>query len=791
MLLKDRRIRFRQAVSGALRGKRLSAGRTLAEETLSESEKTFRSLASSVDAMYLVDRDCRYLHANENLLATMGLTLEEIAGLPYGDFHDEEETKLFNEMVEDVFKTNDSFQDEHKSCRDDRYYLRTLSPVRDAQGIVTGVTVISKDITERKLAEERQILVNEILRLLNNPNEIANLLRNILARLKEHTGIEAAAIRLCKNGDFPYYETNGFPPHFIEAENYLCSRDHKDQPMHDPQGNPYIDCMCGNVICGRTDPSLPFFTKGGSFWTNSTTKLLASTSEADRQARTRNRCNGDGYESVALIPLKSGEETIGLLQLNDKRPDLFALDMIQFLEGLGESIGIAIRRLQAEEELGLRANAMASAINGIAITDISGKLTYANLAALKLWGYDSEEEILGRPAAGFWRLEEETIPFVRTLKNTESSLGEMTAVRKDGSLFVAEIAVSLVRNTFGQPIHIVGSFLDITERKRAEDLLRGSERKYRHLFNNAGIGMFRERQDGSEILDINGKCLAIFGRTREEMQGSPSVIHWADPREREELLRRLEVDDYVTDFECGMLNKRGEVRNCLSSIHLYRDESILEGSIIDITEHKKIEKEEKRSVERLRKTLGAAVQAMAVTVETRDPYTAGHQKRVADLCRAIATEMGLSADQIDGIRTAGIIHDLGKISVPAEILSKPTKLTEIEFSLIKTHSQAGYNVLKDIEFPWPIARIVLEHHERMDGSGYPNGLKGDEILIESRILAIADVVESMASHRPYRPSLGIGLALEEITRNKGVLYDTAAADACLKLFHEKKYILEI
>jgi HD-GYP domain-containing protein (c-di-GMP phosphodiesterase class II) len=151
--------------------------------------------------------------------------------------------------------------------------------------------------------------------------------------------------------------------------------------------------------------------------------------------------------------------------------------------------------------------------------------------------------------------------------------------------------------------------------------------------------------------------------------------------------------------------------------------------------------------------------------------------------------MNLPIDQIDGIRMVAIIHDLGKISVPAEILSKPKKLTALEFSLIKTHSQSGYDILKDIDFPWPVARTVLEHHERMNGSGYPNGLTGDNLLMESRILAVADVVESMASHRPYRPSLGIDAALEEIEKNRGKLYDTGAVDACLRVFREKGYQL--
>ena len=179
-----------------------------------------------------------------------------------------------------------------------------------------------------------------------------------------------------------------------------------------------------------------------------------------------------------------------------------------------------------------------------------------------------------------------------------------------------------------------------------------------------------------------------------------------------------------------------------------------------------------------------------MTVETRDPYTAGHQRRVADLSRAIARAIGsLTTEQIDGLRMASTIHDIGKISVPAEILSKPKKLTDIEFSLIKVHPQSGYDILKDIDFSWPIARMVLEHHERMDGSGYPNGLTGSDLLLESRILAVADVVESMASHRPYRPALGINAALDEIAKNKGVLYDPEVVDVCLKLFNEKGYKL--
>jgi PAS domain S-box-containing protein/putative nucleotidyltransferase with HDIG domain len=216
----------------------------------------------------------------------------------------------------------------------------------------------------------------------------------------------------------------------------------------------------------------------------------------------------------------------------------------------------------------------------------------------------------------------------------------------------------------------------------------------------------------------------------------------------------------------------------------------ISGSVVvirDIT--KKLEAEAKtlESLEKLRMAMGGIIQAMAYTVEKRDPYTAGHQRRVADLARAIATEMKLPDDQVDGIRLAGVVHDVGKIAIPSEILSKPGSLTELEYNLVKKHPEVGYDILKNIDFPWPIAEIVFQHHERLDGSGYPQGKRGDQILLEAKILSVADVMEAMASHRPYRAALGIEKAMEELDGNKGALYDAAVVGICLDLFKKKKY----
>ena len=197
-----------------------------------------------------------------------------------------------------------------------------------------------------------------------------------------------------------------------------------------------------------------------------------------------------------------------------------------------------------------------------------------------------------------------------------------------------------------------------------------------------------------------------------------------------------------------------------------------------------------RTLMNLRRAMRGTLEAMTLAVETKDPYTTGHQRRVADLARTIAMEMGLPDAELDGIRMAAFLHDIGKISLPAEILGKASRLSEMEFSLIKTHPQNGYDILKEIEFPWPVARMVWQHHERLEGSGYPLGLSGEEILLGARIMAVADVVEAMASDRSYRPTPGLEKALEEIGAKRGILYDPAVVDACLRIFREKDFRLE-
>lgn len=242
-------------------------------------------------------------------------------------------------------------------------------------------------------------------------------------------------------------------------------------------------------------------------------------------------------------------------------------------------------------------------------------------------------------------------------------------------------------------------------------------------------------------------------------------------------------------IEIEALHKDGReipVELSISSLKL-NDHWHAVGILRDISERKEAERERLVGQQKLEKTLMQIIEAVAATVEMRDAYTAGHQRRVAQLAVAIAKELQLSEAQVEGIHLAGVVHDVGKVRVPAEILNKPGKLTELEFRLIKEHSRNGYEILKSIDFPWPIAKIVLQHHERLDGSGYPQALRSDQILIEAKIVAVADVVESMKSHRPYRPGLGLDVALEEIARNRDTLFDPTAVDACIRLFRERGF----
>ena len=310
---------------------------------------------------------------------------------------------------------------------------------------------------------------------------------------------------------------------------------------------------------------------------------------------------------------------------------------------------------------------------------------------------------------------------------------------------------------------------------------------------SAGPGVCVVRQ--GKFVSVNSLFEQLTGYTEEELLGTHSLnlVH-AQDRElvRNEAIAELKAHHSPLPYEYRLVRKNGDVMWVLETIASseYKGERAALVSFVDITDRKRAEEQLKQVLNRLRRAAEGIVQGIASIVESRDPHTAGHQCRVTDLAGAIAAEMGLPESQTHRIRMAAAIHDIGKIYVPVEILRKPHRFAEIESSIIKIHPRVGYDIVREMDFPYPVAETVLQHHERMDGFGYPAGLSGEDILLEARILGVADVVDAMASHRPYRLALGVDKALKEISQNGGILYDPEVVDACLRLFTEKGFEFE-
>jgi PAS domain S-box-containing protein len=425
---------------------------------------------------------------------------------------------------------------------------------------------------------------------------------------------------------------------------------------------------------------------------------------------------------------------------------------------------------------------------------------------------------------------------------------DLELVRPDGTRKWITARGEARRDPNGQIVGLRGTALDITERKRAEEALRRTNRALRTLSvaNEALVHARTEQELLKEIcrvaVEVGGYAYAWIGYAEHDPQRrirpvaqvgftdgfiEALPLAWADNELgkapagtaiREGMT--VVIEDAATDPRLSAwhdhITALGIGSGCalplLSDVEAFgafcvylresgtfeREELALLSELAeDLTygiltlrqrvKHGQLQQERLKSAERLKETLTDTIRAIALTVEKRDPYTAGHQRKVADLCAAIGRELELPEDCIEGLRLGATIHDIGKIYVPAEILNRPGKLTDAEFEIIKSHPGVGYDIVKDVKFPWPVGEMLLQHHERLNGSGYPRGLKGEDILLEARIMAVADTVEAMSSHRPYRPALGFEKALAEIEKNRGITYDAAAVDACLRLFKEKGF----
>ena len=353
-------------------------------------------------------------------------------------------------------------------------------------------------------------------------------------------------------------------------------------------------------------------------------------------------------------------------------------------------------------------------------------------------------------------------------------------IKGEKRYFVGTLSCIYINGEFNGTVVVTK---EITERKKAAQELLKLETKYYDLFRSIPVGICVVRMDTWEILEFNPRTAEIFGYSLDEFKNIKINELYVNPDELRKVTSKLMSEGEI-NIDLRMRRKDSTIIHVQMLAKHKEDDSgnhLMEIVFQDITKIKELEQALRENLNRMEVLFEDIVLALSKIMKFKDLYTDLHQRRVADLTNLLSKKLNLDEETARGIYIAALLHDIGKIAVPSDILSKPTKLTDIEFELIKRHPIVGYEILREVDFPWPVAEIVLQHHERLDGSGYPYGLKDDEIMLEARILAVADVVEAMDSHRPYRPALGLFAALDEISKNRGKLYDPDVVDACLEV----------
>jgi PAS domain S-box-containing protein len=466
---------------------------------------------------------------------------------------------------------------------------------------------------------------------------------------------------------------------------------------------------------------------------------------------------------------------------------------------------LSISRDTTEQEAGLKTLRDEAAVYeavvmnaplGVSVRDALGNLIMVNNKWKSIWAI-SEQNLQNdmsrnRPSLEFDDTDSYLGAYNNEVKKIYTEGGQLSIPqlripepRSGGAMWVSHHFYA-IHKPEGSVDKVVVLTEDLTEQVRNRKALEQSQTNYRYLTENVPVGIFTaELRIGGPVLSSNPAFQKMFGFGGQESPvGMPMESFLADPEFLPRALPIIMKSGRADDWEILMRRVDGSDFWGSLTIRLHRTESaaIIQGVITDVSHRRE-------SIERLHNTVMGTVSAMGRLVDMKDPYTAGHQERVAHLAAAIATEAGLSPERTEGVSIAGKLHDIGKMCVPAEILTKPGAVSPEEMRLLKTHPASGYNILRNIEFPWPVAEYVLQHHERLDGSGYPGGLTDREICIEAKILAVADVVEAMATRRPYRAGKGIHEALQTVTLGAGILYDRKMTEICVSLFLQKDYSL--
>lgn len=702
--------------------------RKKAEADLRASEEKYRSILDEMnEAYYEIDAKGNYTYFNDTLCRQLGYTREEMEGLNYKAYTPPEERRRTIEIFSGVFQTGTPARNVLliNTTKDGAvlYVENTIFPIRDASGAVTGLRGLGHDITERRKSEEE-------------------LKKRALFLDAAYDSI----IAFKESGDIVYSNETAAQSRGYTVEEMQSMNIRQFIP---PENITLLEERLGVIgSLGELSFEVVHTARDGS--------LL------DLEARVRSivvegtRLNIAVYRDITVR----------------KKMQMEIVDSEARYRGIIETAGAAVLAV-----------------------DLSGKLTYINDLGCETMGY-SRDELLGRSFADLVHQDDRVKiieSFTEAINSPESFPEGLTiefrSLHKDGSIIWFYTSPTIM-TAGGKTIGFSAVMPNITKLKQAESALQENEQRYRSLFENNPVAVYMQDVYG-RFISVNDATCRITGYSREEILAlSPDkvIIPEDMERSRQHFIKALRGEPQTYEqtingkmgnrIQLSVTNTAVKVNNKIVGVY-----SVSE----DITERKKADADLKTALELINTTLEGTIEAIAVMSELRDPYTAGHQRMVTVLAVAIAGEIGLPEEQIRALRVAGLLHDVGKVYVPSEILSKPGRLSDLEMNLAKAHAEAGYDIVKTIKFPWPVAQIILQHHERMDGSGYPQGLKGEQIMLEARILAVADVVEAMMAHRPYRPALGVDKALDEISSHKGLLYHGPAVDACILLFREKGF----
>lgn len=743
-----------------------------------ERKRLINAISASIDGIAITDEKDRYVYVNEAHTMIYGYSPEELLGKTWRDLVPPEIVKPSEKVIEDTLhnKKVGMFNEEVPALRKDGRLISTEIKAKalwDNEGNYAGHICVVRDISERKYAEERY-------RILFEESKDAIYMSTVEGKFLD---MNPAGVEL-----FGYSSKEELLKIDIAQELYFNPADReKFQQIVKKQG--YVKDFelalkrkDGKkvIVLSTTTPVCD--DKGNIIGYRGIMHDVTEHKRAEEKILRRNREVSALYtidravsQSLNLDEILNDalDTTLNVLEIESGGIYLFEPDgetlYLRVYRGVSEELVRTFQRLKPGE-----------GISGRAVAE--GKPVVLNVQ-----DYPTEQLAPFIIREGFQTLAS------APLLSGGKVLGALTLITHKERAFPTEELELLAAIGAQIGIAVQNALLyeevrrELTHRMHAEKEIQRTKTYLESILNNSLDLIFTIKKDGT-FGYINPQLEKITGYRQEDVLGKIFMEFIPEHRKNFMLEKWKEINAGISGtYETEIIKRDGTLMHCLVS------HSIVEGFdeflvvMRDITERKRAEETLQQSFENLQKILEGTILAMAKIVETRDPYTAGHQQRVAKLSSAIAKEMGLPEERINTLRMAAFIHDVGKIYIPAEILSKPGELNEIEFKLVKTHPQVGHDILKTIELLSPVVEIVLQHHERMDGSGYPQGLSGESIILEAKILGVSDVVEAMSSHRPYRSAIGIGKALEEISKNKGILYDPQVVDVCFKLFYEKEF----